>query len=42
MPKEKEEQDGELVDSYLKMTGGKTEEEIYDEYKVGSFHWGVM
>ena len=38
MPKEKEELDGELVDSYLKMTGGKTEEEVYDEYKVGSFH----
>ena len=42
MPKEKEELDGELVDSYLKMTGSKTEEEIYDEYKVGSFHWCVM
>ena len=32
MPKEKEEQDGELVDSYLKMAEGKTEEEVYDEY----------
>ena len=42
MPKEKEELDGELVDSYLKMTGSKTEEEIYDEYKVGSFHRCVM
>ncbi|CBK25073.2 uncharacterized protein [Blastocystis hominis] len=34
MPKEKEEQDGELVDSYLKMAEGKTEEEVYDEYKT--------
>ena len=36
MPKEKEEQDSGLVNSYLHMYGDKTESEVYDECEVQS------